>query len=253
MKVRISRPLSIVSLCAGLALGTAASAEPSEHEHGHAAGGGMPMGMGMMGGEGDHGGMHCQPMSDDDMEHMAEHMKSLTEGMAGCHMMGGHMQKMRSMMHDMMTMMTSHVGDRLDALKADLKITDAQLPQWNSFADAVRSAAKAATPPHDEEAPKAEETPQEEAPVYSGARSYPDAGAIKKTEAPAAEAAAPAQAKPSAPKGLLAHLEHHEKSLTEHLESLKAIKAALNELYGSFSDEQKKIADGLTFGPGGAL
>jgi len=39
--------------------------------------------------------------------------------------------------------MAHHAEQRLAKLKADLKTTDAQLPQWNAFADAIRAAAKA--------------------------------------------------------------------------------------------------------------
>lgn len=35
-----------------------------------------------------------------------------------------------------------HVEGRIAFLKAELKITDAQLPQWNTFADALRSDAR---------------------------------------------------------------------------------------------------------------
>jgi len=38
-----------------------------------------------------------------------------------------------------------------------------------------------------------------------------------------------------------------------HLASLQAIKAALDPLYASFSDEQKKLADGLKIGPMGVM
>jgi hypothetical protein len=38
-----------------------------------------------------------------------------------------------------------------------------------------------------------------------------------------------------------------------HVTNLQAIKAALDPLYASFSDEQKKIADGLKIGPMGLM
>jgi hypothetical protein len=37
--------------------------------------------------------------------------------------------------------MAEHVEGRLAFIKAELKITDAQQPQWNAFADAVRERA----------------------------------------------------------------------------------------------------------------
>ena len=43
----------------------------------------------------------------------------------------------------MMSAMAEHVEGRLAFLKAELKITDAQMPLWNNFAEAVRANAKA--------------------------------------------------------------------------------------------------------------
>lgn len=60
-------------------------------------------------------------------------------------MQGGTMPMMRGMQQNgMMPMMgmADHVEGRIAFLKAELKITDAQLPQWNTFADALRSNAR---------------------------------------------------------------------------------------------------------------
>ena len=43
----------------------------------------------------------------------------------------------------MMSAMTGHVEGRLAFLKTELKITSAQLPLWNKFADALRNNASA--------------------------------------------------------------------------------------------------------------
>jgi hypothetical protein len=43
------------------------------------------------------------------------------------------------MMHSMGMMHSEHVEGRIAFLKTELKITDAQLPQWNAFADALRA------------------------------------------------------------------------------------------------------------------
>lgn len=75
-------------------------------------------------------------------------------GMAG--MMGGHMDQMMPMMRMMRGMMASHTGPmgrmemmptehvegRIAFLKAELGITEAQLPKWNAFADVMRAGAK---------------------------------------------------------------------------------------------------------------
>lgn len=71
--------------------------------------------------------------------------------MGGGAMMGGaDMGRMMAMMHGsmmgggMMGMPLRHVEGRLAFLKAELKITPAQEPQWTKFADTVRSSAKSA-------------------------------------------------------------------------------------------------------------
>jgi hypothetical protein len=63
-------------------------------------------------------------------------------------MMGGNMKEMMSRMRDMMTMMSaqsgmmaSNVEGRIASLKTELKITEAQAPQWARFADALRATA----------------------------------------------------------------------------------------------------------------
>ncbi len=283
MKARIYRPLSVLSVAAALALGPlSVSAEtptppaPSAAGEGDAGGGlpmhggGMPMhmmgegdtggGMPMHGGgmpmhrmgEGDHSEMGGD-MMDGNMGHMKEHMDSMMQDMMSGKDMSGHMQKMQAMMHHMMSMMASHVDDRLSSLKTDLKITDAQLPLWDSFADALRSAAKSMETTHHEKPQASAEKP---ASTKSGSdNSYPDAGAIKKSESPSpAEGAMHSETmQASASEGLPARLEDHEKRLTMHLAALKAIRATLDPLYASFNDEQKKIADGLMIGPMGVM
>jgi len=172
MKVQVSRPLSGLSIAAAIAFAAfAASAQTTP----------------MMGGE----------MKDEDM-------------VKGCDMMGGDMTCMMQMM-SMMREKLSHAGDRVAALKADLKITEAQMPAWNKFADALLAAAKSMEGMH------------------------------KQMMQPGAAASLPEK------------LEHHAKMAAGHLASLQAIKAALEPLYASFSDEQKKFADGLKIGPMGVM
>lgn len=50
-------------------------------------------------------------------------------------MMGGDMQPVMGMMH------LDHIEGRIAFLKAELGITDAQKPQWDAFADALRAQA----------------------------------------------------------------------------------------------------------------
>jgi hypothetical protein len=58
--------------------------------------------------------------------------------------MGAMMPMMRQMMgqQDGMGMPFEHTEGRIAFLKTELKITDAQTPQWNAFADALRANAK---------------------------------------------------------------------------------------------------------------
>ena len=51
----------------------------------------------------------------------------------------GGMPMMRMMMgQNGMSMMAKHIEGRIAFLKTELKITDAQLPLWNAFAQAMR-------------------------------------------------------------------------------------------------------------------
>jgi LTXXQ motif family protein len=76
-------------------------------------------------------------------------------------MMGGNMQPMMRMMQEMhgrmaqqemgaqMGMMRpDHIEGRIAFLRAELGITDAQQPQWNAFADALRAQAGKMQPMH---------------------------------------------------------------------------------------------------------
>lgn len=55
------------------------------------------------------------------------------------------------------------------------------------------------------------------------------------------------------PASLLARLDLLENTLSTHLETLKRLRAALDPLDASFSDEQKKLADELMLGPMGVM
>ena len=169
-KVRVSRPLSGLSVAAAIAFAAfAASAQPAP----------------MMGGD-----------------------------MKGGDMMGGDMTHMTQMM-SMMREKLSHTADRVAALKTALKITEAQMPAWNKFAESLVASAKS----------------MEEAMERMHKQMMQSGAAVSLPE----------------------KLEHHAKMAAGHLASLQAIKAALDPLYASFSDEQKKLADGVTIGPMGVM
>ena len=69
------------------------------------------------------------------------HHPASSVAMPGCMMPEAEsgMPVMRMMMgHGGMSMMAKHIEGRLAFLKTELKITDAQLPLWNAFAQAMR-------------------------------------------------------------------------------------------------------------------
>jgi hypothetical protein len=219
MKRPMPHHLSNVCLAAALALAPLPAAAQGmstmggmKHEdtaggmkHEDAAGGmkhegesGGMMGGGMMGGmmhDGMMGGMMGGGMGD--MSHMMS-------------MMMDHMSHMMSMMHEKV----AHTGDRIASLKSELKITEAQTPAWNKFADALLAAAKSMEQSLD---------------------------ATHKQMMQAAAGSLPEQ------------LDRHAKLAAANAANLNAIKAALDPLYASFSDEQKKIADELKIGPMGVM
>ena len=176
MKVQVSRPLSALSIAATIAFAAfAASAQTTP----------------MTGGE----------MKGEDM-------------MKGCDMMGGDMSRMTQMM-PMMHEKLSLAGERVAALRADLKITEAQMPAWKKYADALLAAAKSME--------ESMEGMHKQMMQSGGTANLPQ------------------------------KVEYHAKMAAGHLASLQAIKTALDPLYASLSDEQKKIADGLRIGPMGLM
>ena len=124
---------------------------------------------------------------------------------------GGMMPMMGGTMMPMMGR-TDHIEGRLAFLKTELKITDAQLPQWNAFADAVRASA---------------------------------------TQMGGMMQQAAAMMQGGAPPALPERLDLQEKHMASLLETLRKMKAAVLPLYASFSDEQKRSADALIHGPMG--
>ena len=123
---------------------------------------------------------------------------------------------MGMMGQDMMSMMMGeHVEGRIAFLRTELKITDAQLPQWNTFADALRANAKRMS--------EIRSTMMQGGMMGQGGTSL------------------------SAPD----RLDRMEKMMTAMLDAVKATKSALEPLYAVLSDDQKKLADQLIRGPMG--
>lgn len=134
------------------------------------------------------------------------------KGMPGMTHEDGGMQMGQGMDHEgmmspgmmMMCRMGEHVDGRLAYLKTELKISDAQMPQWNAFADAYRAAGK-----------KAEQ----------------HCAMMKEHGGMMMSATLPDR------------LNMMEQHMSMHVENLRAIKAALLPLYSVLNDEQKKTAD----------
>ena len=149
----------------------------------------------------------------------AQNAPKMGGGMKGEDTMGGGGMKGDDMarMSQMMTMMReklSHAGERVASLKTELKITEAQTPAWNKFADALLASAKSMG-----EAMDAMHTKMQHGTIVS----------------------------------LPERIEHDEKMAATHLANLQAIKGSLDPLYASFSDEQKKLAETLKIGPMGLM
>ncbi|HTR16953.1 MAG TPA: Spy/CpxP family protein refolding chaperone [Acetobacteraceae bacterium] len=122
---RIDRVTSSALLALALAAGglSAASAQTTDDQathHEDEDSGAMPM-------SGQGGGM------------------SMMQGKEGGYEAGWAKLRMMSMMHERMGLIPlEHVEGHIAFLKAELGITDAQLPQWNAFADALRTQSAAA-------------------------------------------------------------------------------------------------------------
>lgn len=134
---------------------------------------------------------------------------------------GGAMSMMggpdRMGMMGMMGMMgiAQHVEGRIAFLKAELKISEAQTPQWNTFAEALRS------------------------------------NATRMSGMPAITMHGGGMGQDGASMSAPDRLDHMEKMMSAMLETVKATKAAFAPLYAVLTDEQKKSADQLIHGPMG--
>jgi len=123
---------------------------------------GMP-GNAPMAGQGMGGGMMGQPGTQAQGGHPGmmmnmDQMRSMMGGMMGQQSgppaMGAMMPMMRQMMGQprgmgAMGLPFEHVEGRIAFLKAELRISDAQAPQWSAFADALRANAKAYQAQHE--------------------------------------------------------------------------------------------------------
>jgi LTXXQ motif family protein len=107
--------------------------------------------------------------------------------------------------------MDEHIDGQLAYLKTELRITDAQTPQWNVFANTFRA-------DKEKDARLCKSTDNEESRSKMMSASLPDS------------------------------LEMMAVRLTVRLESLRAMEAAIRPLYSILSKEQKKTADEIMKG-----
>lgn len=114
-----------------------------------------------------------------------------------------------------MMAMADHLEGRIAFLKTELRITNAQMPQWNAFADALRANARR----------------------MSEMRTTMMQGGMGGQSGPLMNA-------PD-------RLDRMEKMMTAMSGAVKATKSALAPLYAVLTDEQKKMADQLIHGPMG--
>jgi hypothetical protein len=91
-------------------------------------------------------GEEAGTLSADEGSHMGEMMQSMSHMMATM----GRMMKERGMGGPMESAPTAPTEQRIAMLKSVLDITDAQMPQWTAFADALRSGAEKARAAHAE-------------------------------------------------------------------------------------------------------
>ena len=139
-------------------------------------------------------------------------MPGAQPGMMGPGMMSGGMMGpgMMSMMGHMAPMMApARIEGLIAFLRTELKITDAQQPQWNAFAEVLRAHARAAADMMKEMQ-----------------------GSMMPSQAPAAGS-------------LPQRIDLHERRLAARLDGLRQMKAALLPLYATFDEAQRRTADEL--------
>ncbi len=136
-------------------------------------------------------------------------------GVIGPGMMGGGSWMMRwgASGQAMCNAMAGHIEGRLAFVKAELKITEAQEPLWNTYAAAARDSTN---------------TMLARCTTVMGQRNGPIAS-------------------------LPDRLDENEQLMTAQLDATRAMNKAIKPLYASFSDTQKKSADQLLWGPMGMM
>jgi hypothetical protein len=154
----------------------------------------------------------------------------MNQGMMTC----GHMS-MSSMMHA-----GQHIEGRLAFLKTELKITDAQAPQWNAYADALRANAKRMHEFRSDMMSKGMMMGQGMMGQGMMGQGMMNQGMMNQGQA-------------GKTLTVPEHLALAEQHMAGHMEMLGAIKEPLTDLYGVLGDEQKQMADELLMGHMGMM
>ena len=115
--------------------------------------------------------------------------------------------------HGVCAAMAEHVEARLAALKAELKITDAQMPLWAVYATAARDHSRAIV----------------------------------------SHCTATMTLRDGSPVSLPDRLDQHEQFIAVQLDSLRAMNRALRPLYDALDENQKKTADQFLWMPLGVM
>jgi hypothetical protein len=161
---------------------------------------------------------------------MGQQMPMMNQGMMNYGMMG----------HGMMPMMdpSQHIEGRLAFLKTELKITEAQTPQWTAYADALRANAKRMGQLMTEM-------------MSSGMMNYGmmigNQGMMMQ-----GQPGAMMQGQSGTMMSLPDRLNWAEQHMAAHMEMLQAIKGPEEQLYAVLSPEQRRIADQF-MGPMGMM
>lgn len=179
------------------------------------------MGMGMMSPSGAGG------MMGGDMGAMMQHMMPMMRAMMD--------QRMDLMDGPMGMMSPRRVEGRIAFLRTELKITDAQQPAWNAFADALRAEARSMQDIRQRMTGQGRGMPMAAMPPAAGhaagGMGGPMAGGMARFDG--SDVPFPEQA------------DRLVQSLTARLEAARAISSTGRALYAVLTDDQKKIADEL--------
>jgi hypothetical protein len=160
-------------------------------------------------------------------------MEQQTPGaMMGQGLMGQGMMGQGMMGHGMMPMMgvmnpTQHIEGWLAFLKTELKITDAQAPQWNAYADALRANAKRMGD------------------LMTSMMSSGMMGQGMMGQGMMNSRGMMMPGQPGAGVSLPDRISWAEQHIKAHMEMLQAIKGPATQLYAVLSEEQKRTADQL--------